>query len=193
MQIHHITPQAENGPGSYENGIPLCLDCHAEVESRSPLGRSFTPAELREHRNRWFRLVQERPEVLMATRQAQEQTGPLEALLAEIEFNQVAAGGPPDEGWPPLADAQLQRAIATNAVAALPDATRRAVFDVYTLVKRINYHFEELARMDRSGGSGGAFAATTQVRNQLRETLARHLPTTLDALKAALAPDASER
>jgi 5-methylcytosine-specific restriction endonuclease McrA len=35
MHIHHIVPKAENGAGTYENGIPVCLDCHAEIESRS--------------------------------------------------------------------------------------------------------------------------------------------------------------
>jgi hypothetical protein len=38
MQIHHITPQAEGGAGDYDNGIPVCLDCHAETESTRQYG-----------------------------------------------------------------------------------------------------------------------------------------------------------
>lgn len=33
IEIHHIIPQAQDGPDTRENGIPLCFDCHAEVEA----------------------------------------------------------------------------------------------------------------------------------------------------------------
>ncbi|HJZ97004.1 MAG TPA: HNH endonuclease signature motif containing protein, partial [Candidatus Solibacter sp.] len=160
MQIHHIEPEADGGSGDFENGIPVCLDCHAEIESHSNMGRRFTAAELKEHRNRWFTIVRDRPEVLIRAAHSQAETGPLEALLAELEFNRIAVSdGTPDEDFPVLATEQFRRAIATNALAALAPSVRESVHRVYGLVVRVNYHFEEMARMDRSGGSGGAWAA----------------------------------
>jgi hypothetical protein len=186
MQIHHIVPDSEGGDGSHDNGIPVCLDCHAEIESRSNMGRHFTPDELRQHRDGWFRIVRDRPEVLLRAAQAQTETGPLEALLAELSYNQVAVSGNPDEGFPPLITSQFERAIATNALDALPAAVRAEVQQAYVLTHRVNYHFTELAAMERTGGSGGAFAATQNARNALRARLVEMLPSALAALEEAL-------
>lgn len=186
IQIHHIVPQAEGGAGDYENGIPVCLDCHAEIESRSNMGRRFTAAELREHRDRWFSTVRDRPEVLLRASQTQSETGPLEALLAELDFNRLAVSGNQTEGFPPLVMEQFQRAIATNSISALPSSTRESVQRAYLLVRRVNYHFDEMSHMDRSGGRGGAFAATQEARNQLRKQLVDLFPIVIDNLERAL-------
>jgi hypothetical protein len=192
MQVHHIIPESDHGDGSYENGIPVCLDCHAEIESSSNMGRRFTPSELRLHREAWFKTVAERPDILLRSAQAQSETGPLEAVLAELDYNRVAVSGRHDEGFPPLATAQFERAIATNALAALPDAVRRSVQEVYVIIHRVNYHFTELARMDRQGGSGGAFAATQNVRNDLRAQLVQMIPTSVAALERSLGRSATD-
>jgi hypothetical protein len=60
IELHHIIQKSEGGKNSYENCIPLCLDCHAEVKAynpKHPKGRKYTDAELREHRNRWYEKV----------------------------------------------------------------------------------------------------------------------------------------
>src|SRR5687768_566859 len=98
MQIHHIIPDSEGGAGTAENGIPVCLDCHAEIESKSNMGRRFSAAELVIRRDRWFDVVRDRPEVLLAASQSQSETGPLEALLAELEFNLASVSGHSEEG-----------------------------------------------------------------------------------------------
>lgn len=57
MEIHHIVPESKGGEDTEENGIPLCFDCHAEVESynpQHPKGRKFTSSELRKHKEQWF-------------------------------------------------------------------------------------------------------------------------------------------
>jgi hypothetical protein len=43
MHIPHIVPEAKDGSGEYDNGIPVCLDCHAEIESRATWGGSSLP------------------------------------------------------------------------------------------------------------------------------------------------------
>lgn len=186
MQIHHIDPDAQGGSGDYENGIPVCLDCHAEIESRSNMGRRFTASELKEHRDRWFAIVRDRPEVLLRAAQSQTETGPLEAMLAELDFNRLAVSAPVNEAFPPLVENQFERAIAANALTALPTSTREAVHRVYRLVRLVNARFAEMVAMDRSSGRGGAFAATQDERNKERLQLVEVLPRVIDQLEEAL-------
>lgn len=50
------------GDDTFENCIPLCFDCHAEVEhynEQHPRGRKFCESELRKHRDTWFSKVEE--------------------------------------------------------------------------------------------------------------------------------------
>ena len=52
--------RADGGEDTYENCIPLCFDCHAEVRAydpKHPKGRRFTASELRGHRDRWYEKV----------------------------------------------------------------------------------------------------------------------------------------
>jgi hypothetical protein len=60
IELHHIVQKSEGGKDSYENCIPLCLDCHAEVKAynpKHPKGRKYTETELIEHRNRWYEKI----------------------------------------------------------------------------------------------------------------------------------------
>lgn len=60
IEVHHIEQKADGGTDDPDNGIPLCFDCHAEVKAYNPhhpKGRSFSPSELKRHRNNWFRQV----------------------------------------------------------------------------------------------------------------------------------------
>jgi hypothetical protein len=57
MELHHIKQRADGGDNTFDNCIPLCLDCHAEVKSYNshhPKGRKFTPGELIKHRDQWY-------------------------------------------------------------------------------------------------------------------------------------------
>jgi len=60
IELHHIIQSSEGGEDSYENCLPLCLDCHAEVKAynpKHPKGRKYTASELRKHRDRWYEKV----------------------------------------------------------------------------------------------------------------------------------------
>jgi hypothetical protein len=62
MELHHIKPESEEGDDTYENCMPLCFDCHAEVQHYNPnhpKGRKFSEGELRGHRDRWYHKVKE--------------------------------------------------------------------------------------------------------------------------------------
>lgn len=73
MECHHIDQAADEGPNTYENCIPLCFDCHAEVghySSNHPKGTKFSAGELRAHRDRWYsrmeqgRITESTPDLL---------------------------------------------------------------------------------------------------------------------------------
>jgi hypothetical protein len=57
IECHHIVPEAQGGSNLFEKCIPLCFDCHANVEhynAQHPKGNKFTAAELRGHRDAWY-------------------------------------------------------------------------------------------------------------------------------------------
>jgi hypothetical protein len=61
IECHHIVQPKDGGQDTFENCIPLCFDCHAEVghyNEAHPKGTKFTAKELREHRDRWFKKVE---------------------------------------------------------------------------------------------------------------------------------------
>ncbi len=64
MQCHHIVPEAEGGPDTFDNCIPVCPDCHAEVmafNSKHPFGGTpYHPQELKRRRDDWYALVERR-------------------------------------------------------------------------------------------------------------------------------------
>lgn len=68
MQCHHIVPEASGGPDSYENCIPLCPDCHAEVlafNPKHPFGATpYHAEELKRRRDDWYTVVQRRAQDL---------------------------------------------------------------------------------------------------------------------------------
>ncbi|WP_016951560.1 HNH endonuclease [Anabaena sp. PCC 7108] len=60
IELHHIIQKSEGGEDLYENCIPLCFDCHAEIKAydpQHPKGRKYNVAEIIEHRNRWYETV----------------------------------------------------------------------------------------------------------------------------------------
>jgi hypothetical protein len=60
IELHHIVPEHEGGLSTLDNAIPLCFDCHADVQhynAQHPRGRKFTGSELRAHRDAWYAKV----------------------------------------------------------------------------------------------------------------------------------------
>ena len=55
MELHHIQPQSEGGNDDYENCIPLCFNCHADMGKPSHYkGHGYSATELKMHRDRWY-------------------------------------------------------------------------------------------------------------------------------------------
>lgn len=61
MECHHIKHASEGGSDDFDNCIPLCLDCHADMKSydhKHPKGTKYTRKELKAHRDAWYLLVE---------------------------------------------------------------------------------------------------------------------------------------
>ena len=59
-ELHHIWQEADGGLSDFDNCIPLCFDCHADVghyNPRHPKGKKYTPGELKGHRDQWYALT----------------------------------------------------------------------------------------------------------------------------------------
>lgn len=87
LQCHHIVPEADGGPDTSENCIPLCPDCHAEVlafNPRHPVGATpYRAEELIRRRDDWYAVVARRSHDLAA---------PLHRKPAQYPANQAMAG-----------------------------------------------------------------------------------------------------
>ena len=62
MELHHIEQRAEGGADTFDNCIPLCFDCHADVGSynhKHPKGRKYSVSELMGHRDNWYAKVEQ--------------------------------------------------------------------------------------------------------------------------------------
>ena len=60
MEVHHIVAESDGGSNDFDNAIPLCFDCHAEVRQYDPThpkGIRFTKEELVQHRDNWYKKI----------------------------------------------------------------------------------------------------------------------------------------
>lgn len=60
IEVHHIKQEADGGPNTFENAIPLCFDCHCDAghyNPKHPKGSKYSPKELLQARDNWYSLV----------------------------------------------------------------------------------------------------------------------------------------
>lgn len=60
IEIHHIKPRASGGPDTFDNAIPLCFDCHADMrtyDAKHPKGTKYSENELRVFRDNWYEKI----------------------------------------------------------------------------------------------------------------------------------------
>ncbi|MEE8626041.1 MAG: HNH endonuclease signature motif containing protein [Acidiferrobacterales bacterium] len=184
IQLHHIVSKAQNGPDEIDNAIAVCLDCHAEIESKSNMGRHFTQAELHEHKRRWLEICREHPEVLIQAGKRSAESGPLEALLSELEYNRVLLTGDDHRhDYATLVMSQFDRAIAANALVSLEAEVQQQIFRTYKTITETADLIK--ARMAQSPGSGPYNTLSNDIRDR-RVRLRDEIPGAISALRAAL-------
>ena len=71
IELHHIKPKYQGGEDIFDNCIPLCFDCHADVgsyNSNHPKGKKYSEKELKMHREKLYeKMVKFIPEIKMNT------------------------------------------------------------------------------------------------------------------------------
>jgi hypothetical protein len=66
IEVHHIEQEADGGPNTFENAIPLCFDCHSDAghfNDRHPKGTKFSKQELIKSRNAWYEFIKNNPSI----------------------------------------------------------------------------------------------------------------------------------
>lgn len=176
MEVHHVEYKSKGGPDDIENGIPLCFECHAEVNHYNdahPKGRKFTPEELLEHKKQWLVICEKNPGMFV-TAPLNRDAGPLEGMLLELEFNLDTVGlvtGP--ESWQgkigcPLLREQYHRAVAEGTLYLLPEDLRKTLNRAYSEVGKVNSFITMYTSQEPEGN---AFAeATNRLLDALRKS-----------------------
>jgi hypothetical protein len=92
IACHHIVQEADGGEDTFENCIPLCPDCHAEVKAydhrHHPGMTSYSTGELVRRRDDWYQIIRRRSEDLgrhLGGRSAAVPSSP--ALQGELSFD----------------------------------------------------------------------------------------------------------
>lgn len=61
MQMHHIKQKSDGGDDTFDNAIPLCLNCHADVKAYNPhhpIGTPYGEKELRRRRDAFYKKIE---------------------------------------------------------------------------------------------------------------------------------------
>lgn len=198
IEIHHIQHRSKGGSDEIVNAIPLCFECHAEVNHYNPThpkGRKFSETELTEHKKQWLEICKKKPEALVSAPRAQD-IGPLEGMLLELKFNKdvVDLEQSPTAGFGRkfgcrLRDAQYDRAVTEGAILLLPDSLKGAVNRAYIEVGKVNT-FVELYTSTRPDGNAHA-EATSKLVTTIREASA-YITEAFERLQSFLKPDEGE-
>jgi len=166
MELHHVEHKSDGGSDDIENAIPLCFECHAEVNHYNdahPRGRKFTKEELFSHKHQWLDICAKHPAALISAPRDVD-VGPLEGMLLELEHNEAVVNritdGTPwqDKIGCVLYDSEYGRSIAQGSLLLLPDELRKLISTAYSEVGRINT-FVTLYTNTRP--EGNAFAEAT--------------------------------
>jgi HNH endonuclease len=62
VEVHHIQPESEGGPNTYDNAVCLCFDCHTAAghyNDAHPKGTKYSKPELRLAREKLYQIVRE--------------------------------------------------------------------------------------------------------------------------------------
>lgn len=188
IELHHIQPTEDGGDDSIENAIPLCFECHAEVQlynDAHPRGRKFRPDELRGHKEQWLKICGESPGALLMPQRPYD-VGPIQALIDELEFNaEISQLATEDTIGTLFLVTQFERSIAEGLFSLLPDQVRGPISSTYATLMCANMSLNKMAIMPW-GGSGSAWHHAYMDAKKIIERSQTQIPEALDALLAHL-------
>lgn len=166
IELHHVEHKSDGGSDNIENAIPLCFECHAEVNhynDKHPRGRKFTNEELLLHKNQWLDICAKHPEALISAPRDTD-VGPLEGMLLELDYNesiikQITDGNSwQDKIGCVLHDSEYKRAVSQGSLLLLSEDLRKKINMAYAEVGRINTFVNMYAN---TRPEGNAFSEAT--------------------------------
>lgn len=186
MELHHVMYKASGGGDDIANAIPLCFECHAEVNHYNdshPRGRKFTEEELLAHKQLWLDICKNHPEALISAPRDAD-VGPLEGMSLELSNNcdvlkQITEGN----SWQEkigcvLYNQEYLRSVAQGSLLLLPASLRKILNEAYTNVGRVNT-FVTMYSSTRPEGN-----AFSEVTNKLLEAYRKSKDTVINAEEA---------
>lgn len=115
IECHHIVPEANGGSNTFDNCIPLCFDCHAEVGAYNrehPRGTRYSARELKQRREGSYEEIKNRRTLRDPQRQGVE---PIELESFDATRRLAEDSTDPEnprrsvvQGWKLLADAMMK-------------------------------------------------------------------------------------
>ncbi|MEK4792278.1 HNH endonuclease [Bacillus sp. FSL K6-2971] len=57
VQVHHIREKADGGTDDFDNLIPVCIECHSSIHTKSKMTQNFSEKELKKIRDNVYELV----------------------------------------------------------------------------------------------------------------------------------------
>lgn len=96
IELHHIKQQSDGGPDTFDNCIPLCFNCHADVRTYNPghpKGTKYTEEELRIRRDIFYKEVEEGKQKCISPEIAEKYEVIIELLgmLLRVDKNTIGA------------------------------------------------------------------------------------------------------
>ncbi|PIR43382.1 hypothetical protein COV24_02975 [candidate division WWE3 bacterium CG10_big_fil_rev_8_21_14_0_10_32_10] len=193
IEVHHIIQEADGGENSLDNAIPVCFECHAEINHynpRHPKGNKFTPEELKLHKKQWFEICKDTPEVLVNAPRNID-IGSLEGMILELKFNLDAVNRVAGSDWQnfygcPLENSQYRRAVKEGSLLLLPDEIISSIHGAYTFIGRVNTLTNSFANTRPEGNAHEE--ATNRLLNGARGSIP-YIQIALDSLNNFLKED----
>jgi hypothetical protein len=156
----------------------VCFECHAEIHSynpKHPRGRKFTADELRGHKEQWLEICENRPEVFInAARNAD--VGPLQALIDELEFNNVVAKNAVAKhasasGFAgcPFHEEQFHRAIREGSISMLHDDLKQSILEAYRAIGHANHAMNAITVSSRVEEQNAAKLGMFEAKEKIAE------------------------
>lgn len=89
MELHHIKQKAYGGEDTFENCIPLCFNCHADMgraDPKHPKGKHYSENELKMHRDNWYKRVKQNQNYCRVCRSDIKQFESICEVLQKTEY-----------------------------------------------------------------------------------------------------------
>jgi hypothetical protein len=164
IETHHIIPENEGGNNNISNAIPVCFDCHAEVQlynNKHPRGRKYTANELREHKKRWLKLCKSSQFLKEDIKNANKTL--FSGIINELEYNLKLL-----DLIVPLENRQFHQSIDDGTISLLDDTIKNEIMSIYSVIKVTN---EEIINYNQKKNDNAVLVVLKLSENELNRKI----------------------